>query len=71
MKSKNQTIYDIHSDQFKYLKEDKNVHSHRVDINVLNKKLNIAKKSSFYRTTLIFMFSLLSLFIVTLVSIKF
>ena len=71
MRTKGQTIYDLNTDQFKYLKREENIVLHRVDINDLNKKLNQAKRSNFYRTAFILMacFSLLS--ILCFIGIKF
>jgi hypothetical protein len=71
MKNKEQITYDLHSDQFKYLKRAENRILHRVDIHDLNKRLNETRKSSFYRTTLVFMLSLSFLTILCFVGFKF
>jgi hypothetical protein len=71
MKNKEQITYDLHSDQFKYLKREENRILHRVDIHDLNKRLNETRKSSFYRTTLVFMLSLSFLTILCFVGFKF
>ena len=71
MRSKEQIIYDLNSDQFKYLKREENRILHRVDIHDLNKRLNETRKSSFYRTSLVFMLSLSFLTILCFVGFKF
>jgi len=71
MRSKEQIIYDLNSDQFKYLKREEDRILHRVDIHDLNKRLNETKRSSFYRTSLTFVLSLSFLAILCFVSFKF
>ena len=71
MKNREQTIYDIHSEKFKHLKKVESIGLQRVDINELNKRLNVAKRSSFFYTILTVIMSLSSLIILTLISIKF
>ena len=53
MKIKDQSTHDLSSNQFKYLEREENSHLQRVDINVLNKKLNVAKRSNLYNNVLI------------------
>ena len=71
MRSKEQIIYDLNSDQFKYLKREENRILHRVDIHDLNKRLNETRKSSFYRTSLACVLGLLFLTILCFVGFKF
>ena len=71
MKNKDQTIYDINSDRFRYLKREENSHLHKVDINELNKRLNRAKRSNFYSTALVAVFCFFCLTTLCLISIKF
>jgi hypothetical protein len=71
MRVKGQTAYDIRTDQFKYLPGKEEAHSHRVDINVLNKRLNETKKSDFYFTTLILVICASSLVVLSLIGIMF
>ena len=71
MTIKAQVKYNLNSNQFKYLKRDKNVVLHRVNINELNKRLNEAKKTNFYTTILVVILSLFSLTILSLISLKF
>ncbi len=71
MTIKAQVKYNLNSDQFRYLKRDKNEVLHRVNINELNKRLNEAKKTNFYTTTLVVILSLFSLAILSLIGLKF
>ena len=71
MTIKAQVKYNLNSDQFRYLKRDKNEVLHRVNINELNKRLNEAKKTNFYTTTLVVILSLFSLTILSLIGLKF
>ena len=71
MTIKAQVKYNLNSNQFRYLKRDKNVVLHRVNINELNKRLNETKKTNFYNTTLVVILSLFSLTILSLISLKF
>jgi len=71
MTIKAQVKYNLNSNQFRYLKRDKNVVLHRVNINELNKRLNEAKKTNFYTTILVVILSLFSLTILSLISLKF
>ena len=66
-----QIIYEQKNGQFKYLSRGKNIVLHRVDINELNKRLNEAKKTNFYTTTLVVILSLFSLTILSLIGLKF
>ena len=70
MKTKNQTTYDLSSDQFIHLKRRDSV-LHRVDINDLNKRLNETKKTSFYTTTLVVIVCFSFLTALALIGIKF
>ena len=71
MKNKDQTIYDINSDRFRYLKREENIYLQRVDVNELNKRLNRAKRSNFYSTALVTVFCFFCLATLCLISIKF
>jgi hypothetical protein len=71
MINKAQVKHNLNSSHFRYLKKDKNVVLHRVDFNVLNKRLNEAKKTNFYTTTLIVVLSLFCLTILSLIGLKF
>ena len=71
MKIKGQTIYDLNSEQFKYLQKEEDKISLKVDINELNKRLNQAKRSNFYTTSLVVVFFISSLIALSIISIKF
>jgi len=71
MRIKQQTTYDLNSEQFRYLKRVESIQSHRVDINELNKRLNRTKKNSFYSTIVIALLSFSFLTILILIGIKF
>ena len=71
MKIKGQTIYDLNSEQFKYLQKEDDKSSLRVDINKLNKRLNQTKRSNFYTTSLVVVFFISSLIALSIISIKF
>ena len=71
MKVKEQIIYDINSEQFKYLQKWKDKHTFKVDINDLNKRLNETKRTNFYTTSFFVVFFLACLIALSIVSIKF
>jgi len=68
---KKQITYDLNTDKFKYLKREKNIFCHRVDINELNKKLNKTKRSNFYSTTLVLVCGLSCLVILSFIGLRF
>ena len=70
MKSKEQVVFDISEEKFKYLQRvEKKIK--KVDIIDLNKRLNHTKKINIYNNTKIITCSLLSLVAVALISLKF
>ena len=71
MRIKDQTIYEISTDKFKYLKRKENKVLYRVDINELNKRLERENRSNFYTTVLFTILCFSILFILSLLSIKF
>ena len=71
MKIKGQTIYDLNSEQFKYLQKEDDKSSLRVDINELKKRLSQTKRSNFYTTSLVVVFFISSLIALSIISIKF
>jgi len=71
MKIKGQTIYDLNSEQFKYLQKEDDKSSLRVDINELKKRLSQTKRSNFYTTSLVVVFFSASLIALSVISIKF
>ena len=71
MKIKEQVIFDIKSDEFKYLHREENKLKKKVDIDVLNKRLNEVKKSNIYSNAKMIAFSLIIIIVFALISIKF
>ena len=71
MKDKEQIAYDISLDQYRHLKRQVSVQSQRVDVNELNKRLNIAKRSNLYTTVLISILCLSCLIILSFIGLKF
>ena len=71
MRIKEQTIYDLNSEQFKYLKREESSHLHKVDINDLNKRLKKIRKSNFYNTAIIVMLCVSFVVFLCLISFKF
>jgi|TARA_B110001452_G_C15155415_1_gene402034 hypothetical protein len=48
MRAKTHVVYDIKSEKFKYLHREENKIKNKVDIDVLNKRLNQVKKSNIH-----------------------
>ena len=71
MKTKEQVVFDISNEKFKYLQRYSNSKSRRVDIIDLNKRLNHIKKTNFYNNTKINSCALLCLGLFALISLKF
>ena len=58
MKSKERVIFDISADKFRYLLRDENIIKKKVDIDILNKRLNQVKKTNLYANIKIITFSI-------------
>ena len=71
MKAKEQVVFDISADKFRYLHRDENKIKHKVDIVDLNKRLNEKKKMNFYTNTKIIGLSIIFFAIFALISLKF
>ena len=71
MKIKNQVVFDIREERFKYLHREDVNSSKRVDMVDLNRRLNQTKKTNFYTNTKIFATSFLVIGIIFLISLKF
>jgi|TARA_B110000438_G_C15559024_1_gene540289 hypothetical protein len=71
MKFKEQVIYDLNLEKFKSVSKSERKQETKVDINELNKRLNIAKRANFYTTTLFVIFFLASIIALSIISIKF
>jgi hypothetical protein len=70
MKLKDQVVFDISEEKFRYLHREDNSKHNRVDIIDLNKKLNETKKINFYANIKIITTLLLCLALVAMVSLK-
>ena len=71
MKIREQVIFDINEEKFRYLQRDVDSKPKRADMIELNKRLNHIRKMNFYNNTKIITFSLLSLGVFALISLKF
>jgi len=71
MRIKEQIKNDLRLDQFRYLEREESTRMQRVDINELNRRLNIAKRSSFYKTILITALCLSCLIVLSYIGFKF
>ena len=70
MKFKEQVVFDIGEEKFKYLHRENNNNRNRVDLIDLNKKLNQTKKINFYTNVKIITVLLLCLSIIATISFK-
>ena len=70
MKLKEQVIFDIGKEKFKYLHRENNNKRIKVDIIDLNKKLNQIKKNNFYLNAKITFASVLCLTVIVIISLK-
>ena len=70
MKFKEQVVFDIGEEKFKYLHRENNNNRNRVDIIDLNKRLNITKKNNVYTNLKIIFSAFLFLGVITLISLK-
>jgi hypothetical protein len=68
MKAKEQVIFDIKSEKFKYLLRDENKIRNRVNVDILNKRLNTLRKTNMYSNAKMILFSLLTIIIFALIS---
>ena len=71
MRIREQIKNDLRSDQLKYLEREESTYLQRVDINELNRRLNISKRSSFYKTILIAALCLSCLVVLSYIGFKF
>ena len=69
-KTKEQVIFDINADKFRYLYREENKIKQKVDIIELNRRLNENKKVNFYSNTKIIAFSLIVFGIFALITMK-
>ena len=68
MKAKEQVIFDIKSEKFKYLLRDENKIRNRVNVDILNKRLNTLRKTNMYSNAKMILSSLLTIIIFALIS---
>jgi hypothetical protein len=71
LKTKEQVIFDINADKFRYLYRAENKIKQKVDIVDLNRRLNEKRKTNFYSNTKIIAFSLLTLIVFAIITLKF
>ncbi len=71
MKLRDQVIFDIREEKFKYLHRTDRNRPKNVDIIDLNKRLNQTRKTNFYTNTKIIIFSFICLGFFALISLKF
>jgi|TARA_B110000881_G_C18177084_1_gene318267 hypothetical protein len=71
MKIREQVIFDINEEKFRYLQRDVDSKPKRADMIELNKRLNHIRKMNFYNNTKIITFSILFVGFFILISFKF
>tara|TARA_B110001452_G_C15022607_1_gene357420 strand:- start:212 stop:427 length:216 start_codon:yes stop_codon:yes gene_type:complete len=71
MRGKEQVIFDIKSDKFRYLHRDENKIKNIVNIDVLNKRLNKVKKLNLYTNAKMICIALSTIIIFGIISVKF
>ena len=71
MKSREQVVFDITEEKFKYLHHQDKSKKIKVDIVELNKRLNYTKKINIYTNAKIFAASLLFLGLIAFISVNF
>ena len=71
MRGKEQVIFDIKSEKFRYLHREEDKIKKIVNIDVLNKRLNRVRKINIYSNAKMIVFSLLTIMLFIFVSIKF
>lgn len=71
MNTKDQVVFDINSEKFRYLKRGNNKTKRVVDIDVLNKRLNEVKKLNFYSNAKMIAYALSTIGFFVLISLNF
>jgi hypothetical protein len=71
MRIKEQVIFDIKEDKFRYLHGEENKIKNRVSIETLNKRLNRIKRLNFYSNARMIAVTILTIIIFALINIKF
>jgi hypothetical protein len=70
MKNKEQVVFDIRAEEFKYLYRDEDKIKNKVNIDVLNKRLNEVKKNNTYTNIKMVTFTLFVIIFISLISLK-
>ena len=70
MKAKSQVVFDIQSEKFKYLMRDQKEKS-KVDIDILNKRLNEVRRLNLYTNVKMIALSLFVILVFALIGLKF
>jgi hypothetical protein len=70
MKIKEQVVFDIREEKFRYLHRQDKDKNNKVDMVELNKRLNQLKKNNFYVNAKITIASILCLTVVIMISLK-
>ncbi len=70
MKFREQVVFDIGEEKFKYLHRVNNNKRNKVNMIDLNKRLNQTKRINFYTNAKIITVSLLCLALITMISLK-
>tara|TARA_B100000780_G_C20727752_1_gene289201 strand:- start:285 stop:500 length:216 start_codon:yes stop_codon:yes gene_type:complete len=70
MKIKEQVVFDIREEKFRYLHRQDKDKNNKVDMVELNKRLNQLKKNNFYVNAKITIVSILCLTVVIMISLK-
>ena len=71
MRTKEHVIFDIKTEKFRYLHREENKIKKKVDIDVLNRRLNTVRKSNIYSNAKMIFITLSTVVIFVLISIKF
>jgi hypothetical protein len=71
MRGKEQVIFDIKSEKFKYLQRESDKIKNVVNIDILNKRLNEIKKVNIYSNIKIVVFSILVVLGFSLISLSY
>ena len=71
MKAKEQVVFDIKSEKFRYLLRENNKIRNVVDIDVINKRLNQVKRTNIYTNAKMIIVALSIIAFFVLISVKF
>ena len=71
MRAKQQVVFDISSEKFKYLHRAENKIKNRIDVDILNKRLNEIKKLNTYSNIKMIFFSITTVVAFVIISLNF